>query len=335
VLPPPSPLDQYGRVLLSGGFRTKAHAAHALAAYTTRLSRVLRAERIHVLHANEARAALLAGWAARGLGVPMVWHHLTDEGEALPRRPFAVAYRLAERVIACADSTGQALLKAIGEPTPGKLHVVHDGVHANPVVTGPADPPRVGVLASLSHRKGHHVLIRALADVVAAVPEAELVVAGALSETEPGYLDGLRGTAERLGVASNVRFLGYVDQPARVYPDLRVFCLPSLEDALPLAILEAMAAGLPVVSTTVGGIPEMVEDGHSGLLVPPGDAPALARALITVLQDPARGRRMGAAGAERVHRQFTLEASHRVMAAHFQAAARSYRWRRRPAGRSA
>jgi glycosyltransferase involved in cell wall biosynthesis len=334
VLPPPSPLDRYGRVLISDGVRNQAHIALALAAYTARLTRVLHAERIRVLHANEARAALLAGWAARGLGVPMVWHHLTDEGDELPRRPFALAYRLAERVIAPANSTARSLLEVIGEPAPGKVHVVHDGVRAAAEATGPADPPRVGVLAALAHRKGHHVLVRAFSDVVAAVPEAELVIVGAPSEAEPGYADGLRDTAERLSVASRVRFLGFVDQPSRVYADLRVFCLPSLEDALPLVIMEAMAAGLPVVSTTVGGIPELVEDGRSGMLVPPGDAPALARALTSLLQDPARGRAMGAAGAERVRSTFSLAESNRLMAEHLHAAAGGYR-RRRPTRHSA
>jgi L-malate glycosyltransferase len=335
VTPPPPPLDRYGRVLLADGVRAKVRIAMALAVYSVRLSRVLRRERIRVLHANEARAALLAGWAARGLGVPMVWHHYTDEGHGLPRQPFALAYRLAERVVACSDSTGRALGKALGKalggPASGRLHVVHDGIRPAPTVTGPADLPRVGVLASVVHRKGHHVLIRAFAEVVAAVPQAELVIAGAPGETEPGYMDELRGMTERLGIASRVRFLGYVDRPAAIYADLRVFCLPSLEDALPLAILEAMSAGLPVVSTTVGGIPELVDDGRSGVLVPPGDARALAQALIAVLRDPARGRAMGAAGAERVRAHFTQEASQRAMVAHFRAAAASRRRRRRDA----
>jgi glycosyltransferase involved in cell wall biosynthesis len=100
---------------------------------------------------------------------------------------------------------------------------------------------------------------------------------------------------------------------------------------LPLAILEAMAVGLPVVSTTVGGIPELVDDGRSGVLVPPGDARALAQALIAVLGDPARGRAMGAAGAERVRAHITLEASHQAMVAHFRAAAAGHRRRRRGA----
>ena len=321
VLTPPPPLDRYGRALLADGLRGKLRIAAALAAYTVRLSRVLRRERIQVLHANEARAALLAGWAARGLGVPMVWHHYTDEGDGLPRRPFALAYRLAERVVACSDSTGRGLRAVLGESASGRLHVVHDGVGLPTAVTGPADAPRVGVLASVVHRKGHHVLIRAFAEVLAAVPEAELVIVGAPGDTEPGYLDELRGMTERLGTAARVRFLGYVDRPERIYADLRVFCLPSLEDALPLAILEAMAVGLPVVSTTVGGIPELVDDGRSGVLVAPGDARALAQALIAVLGDPARGRAMGAAGAERVRAHFTLAASHQAMAAHLRAAA--------------
>jgi glycosyltransferase involved in cell wall biosynthesis len=331
VVPPPPPLDRYGRALLAEGLGPKAQIGLALASYSVRLARLLRRERVRVLHASEARAALLAGWAARGLGVPVVWHHYTGERDELPQRPFALAYRLAERVIACSDATGRALLRVLGEQAPGKLHVVHDGVRPAPAVTGPAEAPRVGVTASLVRRKGHHVLVRAFAEVLAAVPDAELVIAGGPVETEPGYLDEVRGAAEGLGIASRVRFLGYVDQPERVLADLRVFCLPSLDDALPLAILEAMAAGLPVVSTTVGGVPELVDAGRTGLLVPPDDAPSLARALVAVLGDPARGRGMGVAGAERARTHFSSDASHRAMAAHFHAAAASRRRRRRVA----
>jgi glycosyltransferase involved in cell wall biosynthesis len=103
-----------------------------------------------------------------------------------------------------------------------------------------------------------------------------------------------------------VRFLGRRDDVGRILEGADLFCLPSLSEGLPLAIAEAMAAGLPVVATPVGGVPEIVAAGQTGLLVPPGDSRKLSAALTRVLSEPGLGPRLGAAGRERA-RLFSLE----------------------------
>jgi glycosyltransferase involved in cell wall biosynthesis len=148
------------------------------------------------------------------------------------------------------------------------------------------------------------VLVAAMPRVLAAVPRCRLVIVG----------DGEQGAA----VAAAVRERGLADHVdlAGVQPraqamarlaEADVFCLPSTYEGLPLAILEAMAAGLPVVATAVSGNPEAVVDGVTGLLVPPESAEALAAALVALLTDPARARVMGEAGRQRVAERFAID----------------------------
>lgn len=166
-----------------------------------------------------------------------------------------------------------------------------------------AGPPTVVVLGVIDERKGQFDLVRALPTVLEAVPDARVRFGG------NGDAAGLRALAHQLGVAHAIELLGWVSGGAKldVLRDADIYCLPSHFENLPVSILEGMAAGLPVVSTTVAGIPEEVIDGETGLLVPPGDVPALAEGLITLLRDPALRRRMGAAGRRRAETHFDNE----------------------------
>jgi glycosyltransferase involved in cell wall biosynthesis len=122
----------------------------------------------------------------------------------------------------------------------------------------------------------------------------------------------LRSEAWRTG--ASVVFAGYREDVPALIEGCDVFCLPSHAEGLPLVLLEAMARGKPVVATAVGGTPELVVDGETGLLVPPGDVGALAAALGTLLRDPVRASRLGAAGRRRVLQNFSAEsASERVL----------------------
>ena len=154
----------------------------------------------------------------------------------------------------------------------------------------------------LRTRKAVGVLVEAFAQLLEGA-QARLVVAG-----DGEHRETLEARVEALGIGGSVRFLGAVPRPEmlRWYGTADVFCLPSLYEGFPLAILEAMAAGLPVVSTTVSGIPEAVEHGVTGLLVPPEDASGLAAALGALVADPELRRSMGDAGRRRVAEEFSI-----------------------------
>jgi glycosyltransferase involved in cell wall biosynthesis len=162
----------------------------------------------------------------------------------------------------------------------------------------------MGVVGDVIARKGLIHLIRALPGILHSVPQAHLLCVG---HTQDAYAARCRAEAEVRGVASAITWAGPRSDIDRILAGLDIYVLPSLEENLPLAILEAMASGCPVVATAVGGIPECVTHNRTGLLVPPSQEGALAEALIRVLQDPALRQRFGQAGRERIRDCFSIE----------------------------
>jgi glycosyltransferase involved in cell wall biosynthesis len=167
--------------------------------------------------------------------------------------------------------------------------------------------PVLATVARISVNKGHRYMIEALAAVREGAPDVLYLVPGEGDMAWHGD-GGLRGELERLaaslGLADHVRFLGY-------YPDLRtildaadLIVSPSLREGMQVSLIEAMAAGKPIVATAVGGTPDAVVDGETGLLVPPADARALAEAVSAALADPRRLRLMGEAGRRRAEERF-------------------------------
>jgi glycosyltransferase involved in cell wall biosynthesis len=160
----------------------------------------------------------------------------------------------------------------------------------------------IGLVGRLDHwGKGHKELFTAMARIRERHPVHALIVGGGRRAAEMQQL------AESLGLADAVHFLG----PRRDVPDLLnamdVFVLPSYSEGVSLALLEAMAAGLPVIATAVGGLPEVVTDGDNGLLIPPRDPDALAGALERLLADPAWARQLGAKARAHVREHFSLD----------------------------
>jgi len=166
----------------------------------------------------------------------------------------------------------------------------------------PADAKVIGVSAALVAGKGHAFLLDALSTVLQAVPDAVIVLAG-----DGPAKSALTSQAQRLGVADKVKFLGHRSDIRRIVQAYDVIALSSLSESMPFSLLEGMACGKPVVASAIGGIPELVENGISGYLVPPGDSDAIAQALICVLEDPSRTARMGRAAFERVRSQFSID----------------------------
>jgi len=163
----------------------------------------------------------------------------------------------------------------------------------------------IGSIGIVLRRKGAIHLVRAMPEVLAAVPNARLALVGEAGPTN--YVSEVKSAAEASGVAGQVVWAGHRGDVDEIMAALDLFVLPSLEESFPLAILEAMEAALPVVATAVGGIPECVLPGETGILVPPADSHALAEAIIALLPDPARRRRFGEAGRRRVRENFSID----------------------------
>lgn len=227
---------------------------------------------------------------------------------------FALADRLVRPLTDCVVANSEAVrhdtIETEGLP-PGEVLVVHNGIDASryDVPRDPAlraslgtDGPLAVVLANLIHYKGHAFLVDAWAEVCRRYPDATVVCVG----------DGpMRAECERrvaaLGLTGRVRFVGTRHDVPAVLSACDLLVHPSLQEGFSNALLEGMAAGLPVVATAVGGNPEAVRDGVTGYLVPPRDSRALAEAVLRILDLPDRGRALGRAGRERVLEEFQLD----------------------------
>jgi glycosyltransferase involved in cell wall biosynthesis len=212
-----------------------------------------------------------------------------------------------DRQIAVSEDVAASLQELFGWPR-HKITMVHNGI-STPVQSVAQDTRlrrqllgnnRAVVLvpARLDPLKGHQFLLEA----AARVERVHVVLAG--DGPERGTLEAL---ADRLGIAARVSFLGFREDMPLLFACADVVVLPSLAEGLPLAVLEAMAAGTPLVATAIGGTNEAVVDGVTGVLVPPRDAAALASAIEQVLADPAEARRRAHAAAERVAREFSAD----------------------------
>jgi len=274
-----------------------------------------------LLHANTVRAALYGALAARLSGLPLVWH-MRDFwlSESRPRHLWAdrLVKRLlcaaAARVIANSHATAAHL------PRSSKVAVVHNGIEVewyNPQMDGtpfrrqygiPLGTPLVGTVGRLRPWKGQGRFLRVLARVREVAPETwGVVVGGTPFGMEDDYPQRLRRLTADLGLSGRVVFTGHLDDVRPALAAMDVFVHPGDPEPFGLVNLEAMAMGKPVVAFAHGALPEIVTDGETGLLVPPGDKTGLARAVVALLQDPARCVAMGQAGRRRAERHFTTQ----------------------------
>ncbi len=314
-----------GELLRAGLLRRAAVAVREVAPYTLRVLACLRRLGADVLHVNDARGLLLAGPAAKLLGIPVVWH---VRGDA---RSLGVVYRtacgiLADRIVLVADGVRPSLERRLWP----KCVTVYNGIDP------PATPPRRGraellaasglalddgvplavAVGSIVPMKGIHHLIEAAARVRRRLG---LVLVG--DAPHDWYRAWLERRVAELGLR-DVRFPGWDHEATDWIAAADIVCLPTVDhetvtfdgirrtatnsEGFSRSVLEAMLYEKPVVASAVVGIPEQVVDGETGLLVPPSDADALARAIDTLAGDPERRARLGAAAGRRVRERFTI-----------------------------
>ena len=276
-----------------------------------RLARLARQERVDLIHLHSRRGAdLLGGLAGRWLGCPVVLSRRVDTPES--RLVVALKYRLFDRVIAISQCIERVLL-AGGLPA-DKLRCVHSGIDPAPYQQpadrdwvcrelGLADGDQlVGLIAQLIPRKGHAVMLDAVQSLRMQYPRLRVLLFGR------GPLEAsLRDEITNRGLQTHVKLVGFRTDLPRIVPVLDLVVHPALAEGLGVSLIQAAAAGVPIIGARAGGIPEIVRHKENGLLVEPGDAPGLAAAIRTLLDDPLLRCQFGAAGQELVARHFTLE----------------------------
>ena len=279
-------------------------------AFARKLRRLLKGGGFDLVHAHVYASATAATLATLGLDVPLV---ITEHSEGSwrtwhARQMSRLVYRRAKHVVAVSSSIRRLLLEEYGAP-PKRMIVVPNAVTEGSDTTPGESPllpdewregPLVGVLAQLKPEKGLSTFLEAAAHVSPLLPNVRFLVIG------DGPLRGdLEASTQHLGLNQRVRFLGFRSDARALVELLDVLVVPSLSEGAPLVVLEAMAAGIPVVASRVGGIPDQIRHEREGLLVPPGNSAALGNALVGLLRNPARARRLGEAGRQRWASEFS------------------------------
>jgi glycosyltransferase involved in cell wall biosynthesis len=275
------------------------------------LAHLIRRERIALLHSDAPRTALYAGLSARLLRRRHVWHlRASIPSSALSDR---LLLELSDRVVAVSQAaSGRS--RAMARST--RVQVVRTGLRPPAFLTRsaardalglPAEGLVAGVVGRVERDKGAECAIDALPALRAAAPEARLMFLGAHGATR-GFALALEDRARRLGVREAIDFPGDRPDAARLLPAFDLLLHPALHEALPRVLIEALYAGVPVVASRVGGIPEVIEDGVTGLLAPPRDAAALAAHAVTLARDAGMRRAIAAAGPPIAAQRFSLEA---------------------------
>lgn len=319
-------LGREGELFAEVASTVPAHALHHSKRQVLRsvwtLARELRRTRPDVVVLRGYSAELVGRVAALLAGRPrcVVWVHNCEDFE--PRgRVRRVSDRVLERATTAyfgvADRQVPYLTQTLGHPS-DKVHVIHNGVEVDKFAAPDkasssrirgelgldVDDVVIGILAGLRPEKDHELFLAAARDVLDRASDARFLVIG-----DGALRAGLEMRARELQLGDRVQFAGFRPDVARVLQAVDIVALTSYSECFPISLLEAMAASRPTVCTDVGGVAEIVEHGRTGLLVPARDQGALTRALLELVEEPARRVTMGQAGRKRVEQRFTLDHS--------------------------
>lgn len=283
-------------------------------AYIFTLSRFMRENRIDLVHTNSLKSDILGGVAAKLARRPLIWH-IRDriEDDYLPRpvvRVFRVLARLLPDFIIGNSKATLATLHLRGRVPVEDVASGVDLATFGPIDQDEATPREtfdIGIIGRLCEWKGQHIFLRAAAAIAREFPQARFKVIGAPLFGEESYAEELRRLAQSLGIEALVDFMGFRTDVRQLIGRLDLVVHASTTgEPLGQVILQGMAAARPVIATNGGGVPEIMVDGVTGILVPMGDADAMAAAMRTVLSSSDTGRAMGRHGRRHVELGYTI-----------------------------
>jgi glycosyltransferase involved in cell wall biosynthesis len=288
----------------------------AWAASVARVRRVAARVRPALIHANDVPSFQPAGHIARWMGVPAITH------VRFPFEPDAFAWFLRpgiDRALFVSDALRRDVIAAAPAVFAGRCDVLHDGVESVPAPAPeerdalraslglPGNLPVVALTGQIAEVKGIWEFVEAARHLTARGVDAIFAVLGDDLRGKGALREAMETRVREAGLSARFRFLGFRPNAARLIAAFDIVAVPSHVEPLGNATLEAMAAGLPVIGSRVGGIPEMIVDEVTGRLVPPQDACALARALEPLLRDSALRAGMGRAARARAREAFSLD----------------------------
>jgi len=273
----------------------------------------IESRKIDVLHAHGYKSNFY-GYAARPSGLPLVatchnWPGKTIFLRAYYRLDLVVLKRF-DKVVAVSEKISESL--RLSKIPPSKICMIRNGIdvlnfrsrnESHQVGSTDQSKMRIGVVGRLVPEKGFHYFLHAAREILNRYPKTEILIVG--DGPQRAELESL---VRDFGIGSQVVFVGVTDNMRSVYSSVDMVVLPSLNEGLPLVLLEALAAGKPVVATNVGGIPSLITSGETGLLVEPRDVRALRDSVLHLLNDSSLRQKIGERGQKMVAEQFSAEA---------------------------
>jgi glycosyltransferase involved in cell wall biosynthesis len=286
--------------------RTKSELDPKIYMALNPLSRYMRDHKIDIIHAHTRITQVMGAWLKRRMGCPYL---STCHGFFRVRLSRKLFPCWGDAVIAISGAVEDHLINDFGV-SKSKVYRVENGVDLDEFTAPDSDKkiklrkqfdlgaePIIGMIARLSDVKGPDVLVEAFKRVLENIPDAKLLLVG------EGKMECvLRGMVERLQLQEHVRFFPVVNRTSEMLSLFDIFAMPSRQEGLGLSIMEAQAAGLPVVATRVGGIPSLIENGKTGVLVEPGNSDALAKAIVKLWGDQNQLREIGTAARESIRK---------------------------------
>lgn len=274
--------------------------------------RIIRTKNIHLIHSHLYHANMYGRITAFTANIPVIaTEHSTDDHTKLKRRIINwILAKKTAKIIAVSHMVKSRIMER-DWIDPSKIDVIYNGIDTNRFCSplskenaqerlGIRAPTVIGTVGRLEKPKGHIHLIRAMRRVREKNPDLRLLIAGS------GSLESvLKSEAARQGVDQSVIFLGSRRDIPDVLKAFDIFVMPSLSEGLPVALLEAMSSSIPVIVTPVGGIPEFVNDGVNGIIVPPSDESALAGAILELSDDRSRLTELGTNGKQTIIEKFS------------------------------
>lgn len=307
---------------------TRIRQAWLCVRYAVKLAFWARARKADLVHTNSLKADLYGGLAARLARIPVLWHVRDRIADGYLPAPVATAFRWMARTIPQAVvANSESTLRCLDVPRERtavvhggvsdsafsrQMHVVHDGFDPeqfkNMLEAASSFPERpvIALVGRISPWKGQHIFLEAAAQVREAFPQARFWIVGAALFEEHDYERSLHEAVERLGLQDTAEFLGFQEDVPHILAQADIVVHAStLGEPFGQVVIEGMAAGKPVVATDGGALPEIIQSGKTGLLVPMGDAGAMAEAVESLLANPARARAIGIAGQMHARQHFT------------------------------
>lgn len=288
-----------------------------------KLSHMIKEENIDIVHSHQPRVDFLGAIVSKITRTPIIiTRHLPISDSYIGQVKIKIyqfvdsliTMKLADKICAVSKEIAIDLIDK-ENVSKDKVVVVYNGIDRDKfkekLLEGvirrefnlTKEIPLVGIIARLNPQKGHQYFLEAALEVLKEIPETKFLIVG-----DGPLREEHKRLAVKLGVESKIIFTGYRTDVAQIISELDIIVLSSLAEGLPVVILEAMAMGKPVVSFKVGGIPEVIEDGRTGILVESKDTIALAKGIVRILKNKEEANKMGRLGKETIEKNFSLEA---------------------------